>query len=656
MSGLSSRQESRTAGWIEKFLPLATVAAAFLLAFRRLDDSDTWWHLASGRWIVENKTVPTTDTLSFTVPDHPWINLQWFYDVVLYGLFEVGGPSLLVVVAACCFCAAAYIARRILRVDVGEAVACFFTLWAVLVSEERYLIRPEMFSLPLLVLVLYLLHTAKSSDGRWLWLLPFLMLVWVNSHSLFIIGLVCIVGYVSGAALGYLPFLPRLWKDATVFEPPAFRRLLVAAVASVLVAAVNPYGLEGLAFPIKLLTRIDGSTSVFQSIGEFRSPFSTYFTTWTITAYQALFFFCIALVVTAALISLVPDRRRGRAQERPAGFDLATVGIFVGLAYVSTLARRNVALFALGSLPAVGMALALLRDRASVGMQRLGAPFAKPFAALVLVCACTLISLTVTNYYYAANEATHAFGLGVYETNFPAMASAKAAEYELPEPLYNDLSAGGYLTWDNGIGDKVFIDGRLEVYDNEFFRTYQTSMSNYALWKAEADAFGLNSAIIFHRWPNRDSLIASMNRDPEWSLIYHDETAVVFVRTAGNEAVVGRARKDFIEGRTAHLERAKKPRSLAWQWPVEEITALRSYARLLWLISDLDGAIDLYQHLITLRLTTEQESSIRYRMAYLLARMGRMNEAQMHIEASLELNPDNENAARLLERIKAFGA
>src|ERR1051326_8233521 len=66
------------------FLPAATVMLTALLAFRRLDDSDMWWHLAAGRWIAEHHAVPRTDVLSYMQHDLPWINLQWLFELFVY--------------------------------------------------------------------------------------------------------------------------------------------------------------------------------------------------------------------------------------------------------------------------------------------------------------------------------------------------------------------------------------------------------------------------------------------------------------------------------------------------------------------------------------------------------------------------------------------
>ena len=79
--------------WTRRLLPWLVLAPAGALSLRRLYDTDTWWHLASGRWIVEHASVPAVDTLSYTVPGKAWINLQWLGDVLLYGIFRAAGSD-----------------------------------------------------------------------------------------------------------------------------------------------------------------------------------------------------------------------------------------------------------------------------------------------------------------------------------------------------------------------------------------------------------------------------------------------------------------------------------------------------------------------------------------------------------------------------------
>src|SRR5205085_10091733 len=78
---------------------LGTCAAIAALLFvaalqvHRVDDGDTWWHLASGRLIATTHTVACADPFSFTAPGAPWVNRQWLFDLGTYAAWSVGGQA-----------------------------------------------------------------------------------------------------------------------------------------------------------------------------------------------------------------------------------------------------------------------------------------------------------------------------------------------------------------------------------------------------------------------------------------------------------------------------------------------------------------------------------------------------------------------------------
>lgn len=47
--------------------------------------SDLWWHVATGRWIMEHKSWPIVDPWSFTRNGQPWLQHEWLSDF----LFQV---------------------------------------------------------------------------------------------------------------------------------------------------------------------------------------------------------------------------------------------------------------------------------------------------------------------------------------------------------------------------------------------------------------------------------------------------------------------------------------------------------------------------------------------------------------------------------------
>lgn len=634
-----------------RILPGSVVAVAAALSLRRLDDFDTWWHLAAGRWIVNEGSVPSTDTLSFTVPDHAWTNLQWLYDVCLYALYSVGGETALVVAAAAGFTIAIWLCLRVALLKLEEVPAALLTLWGVLVLEERFIIRPEMVSFPLLALTIWLLVTAGRDSGRRLWMLAPLMVVWVNSHSLFVIGMAAIGGVTVGVVLARRLPVPEGWRNSDCWTAETERRLLIAAALSAAATLLNPFLIEGALFPLHLMSRIDGSNSVFQAIGEFRRPFSNYFTTFSITAYQSFFFATIGILV-AASVAAAGRRRRRDAESDPSvpGFDIGLALVFAALAYLSLLARRNIGIFAVGAIPIAALALSAVVDRLPrkirASLHRLG-----DFAAPVIVAFCVLlVGTTVTNKYYRWSSVSREFGVGTFETNFPIHAADFASRHELPGRVYNDLTAGGYLTWGPAAPGGVFIDGRLEVYDTEFFSAYMQGLSNPRVWAEQAEKYDINTVVLFHRWGNRHRLIHVLRSDPRWTLVYFDEVAIVFVRTAGNEVVIDRAAKSFPQWRDRTEQRLTSPVNF-WQEPIERTLALESYAALLQVVGLTDDAIATYERMLTYQLVASRESRTRFRTGLLLARRGARNQALMHLRRAAELDPKNSRIAQTITEL-----
>ena len=151
----------------------------------------------------------------------------------------------------------------------------------------------------------------------------------------------------------------------------------------------------------------------------------------------------------------------------------------------------------------------------------------------------------VSNRLYLWLLVPHEFGAGVLESSFPIKAAAFVREMELPGRLFCDLTSGGYLTWDTPLGDKVYIDGRLEVYDDEFYLAYMRGLQAPDVWQEQADRAEIDTALLDYCVPTHRRLIQWLNSDPRWALVYVDEVAVVFVRGEGHEDLIVKARERF---------------------------------------------------------------------------------------------------------------
>src|SRR5690349_6491865 len=63
-------------------------AAPAYVLMRPVVDADIWWHLATGRWVVEHRALPQTDPFSMYGHNRPYVAYSWLFDVVVYQLYQ----------------------------------------------------------------------------------------------------------------------------------------------------------------------------------------------------------------------------------------------------------------------------------------------------------------------------------------------------------------------------------------------------------------------------------------------------------------------------------------------------------------------------------------------------------------------------------------
>jgi len=597
---------------LERLLPALVVALVAVLALRRLDNTDTWWHLAAGRWIVAHGSVPHNDSLSWTVRDHPWINVQWLFDVLMYGLYQLGGPSLIVIASAIAYSAATALLLVNLRRYVGPVPASLLAAWAVIISQSRFEIRPEMVSYLLIQVILWLYATGRVVGRKRLWFLPAVMCLFANFHSLFIVGAVVIACQMAGTLLSEVPLLPSGWRRPV--DPRVRTQVLATGAAALAATIVNPFLLKGAVFPIVLMSELSGKLPFLRAIGELRRPFDNFFVTFSLRAYRIFFFFALAVLVAALLVTasrsvatgvraakggrraarrrLERAEGRKRAASRPIRslleeplqpapqVDLGDIAVLVGVGYLSLLARRNIALFAMAGGPPLASCLSVLAARMRVPVSTASVFARRALAvalALALIAACWFVA---SNGYYRWNNELHEFGLGVLGMCFPIRAAAFMKEQRLPGPLFNDFTNGGYFSWAEPIPGGVYVDGRGEVYGASFLGSYGYQVQRPTEWQAEMDRRGIQTASLFHWWPNHQALLRFLLSDRRWAVVYYDETTVVAVRWEGNVETIARAALAFLREREA-TERMLLEPTQSWQWQLARARGLTAYANLL---------------------------------------------------------------------------
>src|SRR5262249_40390064 len=153
-------------------------------------DFDLGWQMATARWIVQHHQIPSTEVFSYTAAGKPW-TYPVGSGLAFYGTYLLGGYALLSWLAAiACAGTIALLLRR------GSAVTAGLAIFAVPLIASRVTPRAEMFTVVLFAATLSLLWQQHETGKARLWLLPVLMVAWVNLHPGFVAGLGLLGAYV----------------------------------------------------------------------------------------------------------------------------------------------------------------------------------------------------------------------------------------------------------------------------------------------------------------------------------------------------------------------------------------------------------------------------------------------------------------------------
>jgi hypothetical protein len=422
-----------------KRLPAAAVAVAgFVAGLFPIFDGDLFWHLASGRWIVEHGRVPRFDPFRFSAAERPWIDHEWLFQVVVYAVERAVGLDGLVVARAAAlsgFGLLLFVVAR--RGGLGGALSSLVALGGVLGVRPRFLDRPEIVTLFAIVLLLALLERRASALAARSWrslaAALLLVVVWVNFHG----GALLAPGLAGLALLG-----AALEARAAGAASSGSRWRELLGVPGLLLAALlaNPYGWRLIEVPLGIRAALADLAAINPEwLSAFRAP-------------QPFLF--AGMAVTAA-VAYAARRERGRWVALP--WALPTVA----LAMLALSAVRHQALFYATAAPLVARCLAALAESRALDARR--ERRLVWVAVLVAALATAWMAAPPASGPLRARHGGLRLGIGIAADRFPARAVDRLTRSPGVGPLYNEFIHGGYLLWKLHPPRRVFHDGRMEL-------------------------------------------------------------------------------------------------------------------------------------------------------------------------------------------------
>ncbi len=484
---------------MQKLLTIIVFVAIFAMAVRTLADTDVWWHLQSGRWMVENRKIARTDPFSHTVYGKPWIDHGWLAQMILYLLYaSLGYAGPVLFVAAIVTLAFAFVWLQMQRED--PWLRAFVIVIAAITSAGIWAARPQIISFALASLVAYLLYLYKQGRRRAIWFLPVIVVAWVNIHGGYAIAFILIAAYLFGEVVNQILRIEGglAWRD--------IGKLVVVAAVCFLVVPLNPNGIKLWAYPFQTV----GIGILQDYIVEWRSP------NFHELYLHPFIWMLLATVTALGLSGTVADFT-----------DLTLVALF---GYMSLLAARNIPLFALVSAPVIAgygsVALVKWRQRffgeEEAKKERQIGPMRPLYVVLnwsilILILFATVIRISQP-ISAAANEEAQARDL-------PVEAIGYIRANRPDGPIFNSYNWGGYLIW--SLPEyPVYVDGRTDLYGDDFLRDYLMVIAARDGWQDVLDRYNVKLALI----EPKTALADRLGQNTGWTELYRDEKAVVFAR------------------------------------------------------------------------------------------------------------------------------
>lgn len=475
----------------------------FVMSIRPIADPDFWWHLRTGQLIAETRSIPAADPFSHTNLGKPWIAHEWLSEWLIFVLYRVGNYGLLIFVFSVLIACSSLFAY--LRCPPGSRpyLAGFATLLGALASAPAWGVRPQIFSLLFFSLFLFLLDRYQQvRQARFLLPLPILMLLWVNLHAAYFLGFVVIGIYLGGDVFAWIAAAVRRQR----LHPGNLMAFGGVLLGCILAALFNPNGYHILLYPFETLT----SPSMQQFIQEWASP------DFHQTEWQPLAWLLLALIAAGLM---------GRHPVSPARLLLTVI-----FAYAALRSMRHVPLFAITAVPVLAEQFAGLITRGAGerrgddsgvrdGRRSVGRLNAILVTAIVLAAA---LRFTAVLQEQSQTE----------QDGFPAAAVDWIVQNEPPGNIYNTYGWGGYLIWRLYPQYLVYIDGRADVYGDDFIYCYTSIYYGRPGWEQALSAHDVRLVLV----EPASGLALVLRQVSGWGIAYEDEGSVVFILPAVDES------------------------------------------------------------------------------------------------------------------------
>lgn len=489
-----------------------------LLSTTKLNgEDDLYWHMSTGRFIVENKYVPSTDVFGHVTSGMQWIPFEWLWDIITYSIYSFSGFIGLYIFTYILVLLIFYLLFLTLKkFGISTSIAVLSLFITALGIKYRIGIKPQMFTYLFFVLIIKLIADYKYFSGsiKKLYYIPLIFLVWANLH----------MGVLAGFLIWGIFFISELltFRNRNIIKKTDFRipdtsgikTIGIITVLSLIALVINPNHINTYLYSFS-----HTGMKLLDSIYEWYSPFHANF--------SGKLFIIIYILFLAGLIPVLYYSVKQKDY-----FAMLLVPLFA--VYSLRAVRFNADYILVSAILLIAALNYFFTSRKySFNFKLENKPLQITAAIFLLAC----IVSTPNNGIFRFIGFNSAFGTGIYEPTFPVKMYNFVRDNKINEigkHPYQLIDNGGYFLW-NFPGSKDFIDSR-NLNDSIYFSALNIRDRKPGYLKTIND-YKIDYFMIFNPLMIQDnkftgqSLILQLSSDTtNWSLVYWDDQSQLFVK------------------------------------------------------------------------------------------------------------------------------
>jgi len=540
----------------------------FALFSSPVSSPDFWWHLKSGEYICQTKSLPDTDPFSYTtspeVHDSPSLlrirfilQQYWLSQVMFFQTYQYAGFEGIIFLRALMLSLLVLLVYRGLRKEgTGALLAIALTTPFIAVLFYGYTAeRPQLFSFLFAFLLISLLEKFRKVSSvstslnesphisdlnlsqrislfAYLLPIPVLMLLWANMHGGFVIGIAIIFGYLFAETVKYISK-----KFGTPLPHKGFIVFSLIGVLSLLITLMNPNGYSVIPFLVHYESGIYKSM-ITETISPFRQVSLGFYS-------PELILYFILLVVSAVV--MVCNIRK---------LDITDAVLFSGIVFLSLQFSRTNPFFVPVALLMTARYSSRSRDRfrfffnEKILKNRLAATHKAFLNTLFSLILSAIILFGMAKGNLLAPPLTEVFlpHYTVVPNKYPSGAAQFIRENILPHKLFHPYDWGGYLMWALYPDYRGFVDGRglqeqTVLDERKIMGASAMPTAGVPEWQILLEQYDIRTILTFSVDAFSGQLvplIPVLLHDPHWQLVYMDDISLVFMKDLSeNQRLIG---------------------------------------------------------------------------------------------------------------------